>query len=163
MVECGTCRFGPYYLTCPACQRDFEMMLLLGEYRDESGRKLPANVKPSVQNGSPVRSADLSVLPHTRLGTDADGFGKLLQILELARWGECVFDFPCRVQAVIPHALTRASEDTLWIQAFLHAALPPEEENKVGQIAYKISTPSDGPLSTSISLVEAFPDYRRFV
>lgn len=162
MSVCDNCGFGPFYYTCPSCASEFEMMILLGEFRDRSGRILPPERKPSTALGNLHRLDALTLLASEDITNDDKSSSVIALIYPQMR--SLSFVFPCSVEMILFHSARIGRDSALWLHAFLYAGREPSEDNRVGQIAITASIGDREETETaSMALVEPFPAAKNFI
>jgi len=129
MSICSYCKFGPNYIPCPHCNREFELMLLLGNFKNQRGDTLPPQVKRAYDDKFSFTLQQLDPGASAAASEALETFppAGLLQFVETP----VRFPFPV-VHASI-HAAHASVDGRYWIHFHVYSANK-EETKPFGQV-----------------------------
>jgi len=118
MKNCDFCRFAPNYLCCPHCKNEFELMLLLGDYKDKKGNIIPPQPRKKYEDKFAFILGKLDIRIHGSVEKETiDRFGEdaLIHLFQT------IFTFPFEVAMAVIHTVHISSDNRRWFHIWLTA------------------------------------------
>jgi hypothetical protein len=149
---CQNCRFTPFYLKCPICQQELEIVSLTDTSGEGEERQVPT--KPNLWEGQETCLRNL--LPSTAYAIEQneDVYHFVAQLLSMSK------DFPFRfvgpVKSFRIETVWVGGDQRFWIHGSLYASQTPDPDARVGHLGISAEMDEAGQLSApNIALVEA--------
>jgi len=133
-TNCEWCRFGPHFLTCPHCQQDFDLSLLLGNYVDSSGNPIDDSGRRNIRPA--IHQHQLGAMNGGFLGKKQAEEAKFFTEEFQSLLADFTFSFPVIVRCFVVHTTAVSPDDRLWLHAWVFASeSPTQNEQPQGQLA----------------------------
>ncbi len=111
MSNCSFCRFGPNFISCMHCRRDFELWLLLGNYTNDRGEILPPQTKQLYDANFRYSLQELNPGISVHAGETMGSFppAALLALAQVS------VGFPIRVSRATIHTAHNSVDNRYWL------------------------------------------------
>jgi len=134
MMNCEWCHFAPHFLNCPHCKEDFDMWLIMGNYKDSSGKTIQESGKRIERPAkNRYKMHNLKFMIACKL---EENVKKFFTDEFIERYNNFEFSFPDVLRCVTAHTIIVSPDDRLWMHLWLFAIdAPSEGEQPLGQLA----------------------------
>lgn len=149
---CGSCKFPPYYYTCPHCGDEFPLYLLLGE-----GPGVCQKRPDFGDRGSKYKLVDLQLYQPPDMVQDA-GWASAIKAI-IPHIDQVEFTSPCEIRSHVLLSGARSADGRCWLHFSLYADEVANEEARVGQVSLTASRTGQEP---TIASVVVYPAYQKF-